>query len=93
MISLTAVEEVLNRALGSRKEVSVMAVPDDVRGESLILVTANQGIERKTVHDVLRQYGFSELAVPREVRIVKEMPRLATGKIDYVKLSELTGPG
>ena len=29
--------------------------------------------------------GISELAVPKEIKVVDEIPLLGTGKIDYVK--------
>ncbi len=89
MVSLTAVEEVLSRELAGRKDVAVMAVSDERKGESLILVTNNPGIEPGAVRDTLKQHGFSDLAVPRHVHFMKEIPKLGTGKIDYVRLKEM----
>ena len=64
-------------------------VSDEKRGESLIVVTNNAAIELKTVRETLKANGFSDLAVPRRVVFLKEMPKLGTGKIDYVRLQEV----
>jgi acyl-[acyl-carrier-protein]-phospholipid O-acyltransferase / long-chain-fatty-acid--[acyl-carrier-protein] ligase len=89
MVSLSAVEDALAAAAGERVENVVIAVPDEQRGERLILVTNSPSIELRDVREMLRGKGFSDLASPREVRVMKEMPRLGTGKIDYVTLKDM----
>jgi acyl-[acyl-carrier-protein]-phospholipid O-acyltransferase/long-chain-fatty-acid--[acyl-carrier-protein] ligase len=89
MISLTAVEEALAGQFGERKEAAVMAVSDERKGERLILVTNSKDAGQKTVREILKAKGFSDLACPREIRYMKDMPKLGTGKIDYVRLKEL----
>ncbi len=89
MISLTAVEEALTSRFGERKALAVVAVPDVQRGERLMVVTNNTEVELKAVRETLRTRGFSELASPRDVRFMKDIPKLGTGKIDYVKLDRM----
>ena len=89
MISLTAVEEALIRQFGDRKEIAVMAIADERKGEKLIIVTNNQQIDVKAARESLKARGFSDLACPKEVRFLREIPKLGTGKVDYVKLKEL----
>ncbi|MDD5008092.1 MAG: AMP-binding protein [Syntrophorhabdaceae bacterium] len=89
MVSLTAVEEALAGQFGERKEVAVMAVSDERKGERLIIVTNSKDAEQKTVREILKAKGFSDLACPREIRYMKDIPKLGTGKIDYVRLKEL----
>lgn len=89
MISLTAVEEALAGQFGERKEAAIMAVSDERKGERLILVTNRKDVEQKTVREILKAKGFADLACPREIRYMKEIPKLGTGKIDYVRLKEL----
>jgi acyl-[acyl-carrier-protein]-phospholipid O-acyltransferase / long-chain-fatty-acid--[acyl-carrier-protein] ligase len=89
MISLTAVEEALIRGFGDRKEIAVMALADERKGEKLIIVTNNKEVDTRTAREKLKTQGFSDLACPKDVRFLKEIPKLGTGKVDYVKLKEL----
>ncbi len=89
MISLTAVEEALSGLFGERKELAVMAVTDEQKGEKLVLVTNSRDADLKTVRNTLRARGLSDLASPREIVYMREIPRLGTGKVDYIKLREL----
>ncbi len=89
MISLTAVEEALVRAFGDRKDIAVMAVVDERKGEKLILITNNREIDAKAARERLKAQGFSDLACPKDVRFMRTIPKLGTGKVDYVKLKEL----
>ena len=89
MISLTAVEEALSGEFGERKEIAVMTEPDEVKGERLILVTNNFLVELKKVREILRAKGFSDLAAPRDIKFIREIPKLGTGKIDYVRLKAM----
>jgi len=89
MVSLTAVEEALAGQFGERKEAAVMAVSDERKGERLIIVTNSKDAEQKAVREILKTKGFSDLACPREIRYMKDIPKLGTGKIDYVRLKEL----
>ncbi len=87
MVSLAAVEDALADTFADRRwSVAVIARPDESRGERLAVVTNNPGVTARAVREVLSGKGFSELAIPREVRFMKEMPKLGTGKVDYVTL-------
>jgi acyl-[acyl-carrier-protein]-phospholipid O-acyltransferase/long-chain-fatty-acid--[acyl-carrier-protein] ligase len=89
MVSLTAVEEALTGIFGERKTVFVMAVEDERKGEKLVLVTNYKEAELKPVRERLKEKGLPDLASPREIVYMKEIPKLGTGKVDYVKLKEL----
>ncbi len=89
MISLSAIEEALAGIFGERRELAVMAVADERKGEKLVLVTNARDADLKKVRDVLREKGHSDLTFPREIIYVKELPKLGTGKPDYVKLKEI----
>ncbi len=89
MISLTAIEEALAGVFGVRRELAVMAVSDERKGERLVLVTNARDADLRKVRDVLREKGHSDLTFPREIIYMKELPKLGTGKPDYVKLKEM----
>ncbi len=66
-----------------------MSVADEVKGERLVLITNDPQVDLKAVRERLRTRGFSDLAVPRDMKFMRELPKLGTGKTDYVKLKEL----
>lgn len=92
MISLTAVETELN-ALWPNKMHAVVNIPDEKKGEQLVLFTTEPAVERGALLAAFKAKGVSELAVPKTIRVVEELPLMGTGKVDYVKLKEMAaGP-
>ncbi|CAA7618885.1 Acyl-CoA synthetase/AMP-acid ligase II [Candidatus Terasakiella magnetica] len=68
---------------------AVVAVPDDRKGEQLVLVTERAGASRADLLAHFRAKGLAELLVPRTVLPVDKIPLLATGKTDYVGVKKL----
>jgi acyl-[acyl-carrier-protein]-phospholipid O-acyltransferase/long-chain-fatty-acid--[acyl-carrier-protein] ligase len=89
MVSLTAVEDALTGIFGERKTAVIMAIEDERKGEKLVLVTNEKGANLKSVRERVRGKGLPDLACPREIIYMKDIPKLGTGKVDYVKLKEL----
>lgn len=86
MVSLTAIEQSLTgkfEHLGLRIEVVVLTQPDTRRGEKLIAIANHRHISLTEVQDVVRDAGHSNLSVPREIKYVKTIPKLGSGKTDY----------
>lgn len=92
MISLTAVEEVLAGAFpkyGLKFAIAVVAKPDESKGEKLIAATNEERLTLDEVRAVIRGRGLSNLAVPREIKVVHEIPRLGTGKVNHRELERI----
>ncbi len=89
MVSLTAVEDALTGIFGERKTVVIMAVEDERKGEKLVLITNEKGADLKSVRERLREKGLPDLACPREIVYMKDIPKLGTGKVDYLQLKKL----
>jgi acyl-[acyl-carrier-protein]-phospholipid O-acyltransferase / long-chain-fatty-acid--[acyl-carrier-protein] ligase len=89
MVSLTAIEEALSGAFGPMKEIAVIAAADERKGERLIVVTNSKDADLKKARDLLREKGLSDLTHPREIIYMKEIPKLGTGKPDYMQLKEM----
>ena len=86
MVSLTAVEDALAGAfpqLGLRCQVAVLAVPDDEKGEKLVAVTNEPRLQLAEVRAAVRAKGLGNLCAPRELRVVRTIPKLGTGKTDH----------
>ena len=88
MISLTAVETEIN-ALWPGKMHAVVNIPDEKKGEQLVLFTTETTAGRNALIADFKAKGLSELAVPKTIKIVEEIPLMGTGKVDYVKLKEV----
>jgi acyl-[acyl-carrier-protein]-phospholipid O-acyltransferase/long-chain-fatty-acid--[acyl-carrier-protein] ligase len=92
MVSLTAVEDALAGAFpeyGLRCQVAVVSKPDPDKGEVLIAVSNEPRLRVDQLRDVLRLKGFSNLAVPKAVEFVREIPKLGTGKINHRELEKM----
>jgi acyl-[acyl-carrier-protein]-phospholipid O-acyltransferase/long-chain-fatty-acid--[acyl-carrier-protein] ligase len=90
MISLTVVEELAGRVWPDARH-AALAVPDPKKGEAIALVTDCRDAERQALAECLRAEGLSELHLPREMKIVENLPLLATGKVDYVTVAGMVG--
>ena len=62
---------------------AAVAISDGRRGESIVLVTTNPEATRASFLAWAREHGVSELAAPRRIIVVAEIPVLGTGKTDY----------
>lgn len=88
MVSLEVVEAIANSAApGFMHASSTQADPQ--RGESIVLFTTAPELARDALQRVARELGHAELAVPRSIVHLKQLPLLGTGKIDYVQLKQL----
>ena len=87
MISLTQVEAVLSR-LYPDTPLAVVAVPDERKGEQLMLLISGQEASKSDIRECFRAEGVSELAVPKYIENVAAIPLNGTGKIDYLRVRE-----
>jgi acyl-[acyl-carrier-protein]-phospholipid O-acyltransferase/long-chain-fatty-acid--[acyl-carrier-protein] ligase len=91
MVSLTAVEDALAGAFphyGLRCLVAVLSGPDENKGEMLLAVTNESRLQLDEIRSTIRAKGFPNIFVPREVRYLREIPKLSTGKVNYRELQE-----
>jgi len=88
MVSLTAAED-LAAAVWPDCRHAVVAVPDPKKGERLILVTDKRDADIAPLLAHAQQAGLSELAAPKRIIRVTEIPVLGTGKTDYVALERI----
>jgi acyl-[acyl-carrier-protein]-phospholipid O-acyltransferase/long-chain-fatty-acid--[acyl-carrier-protein] ligase len=88
MVSLTAVEAAA-AALWPDTAHAVVAVSDAKKGEQLVLFTTNQDAATSALGDYLKAEGMSALMLPKQIKVLDEIPVLGTGKTDYVTAQEL----
>jgi acyl-[acyl-carrier-protein]-phospholipid O-acyltransferase/long-chain-fatty-acid--[acyl-carrier-protein] ligase len=88
MVPLGAVEEFVNKVWPESAH-AVVAIPDDKRGEQVVLVTDCDEAARAALLAAAREAGVPEMFVPRSIVKVDKLPILGTGKIDYVTAGKL----
>jgi acyl-[acyl-carrier-protein]-phospholipid O-acyltransferase/long-chain-fatty-acid--[acyl-carrier-protein] ligase len=88
MVSLASAERIAETAVPEIRH-AVVALPDPRRGEKLIVVTEAHGFDRALLLEAAHQLGLPEIAVPREVIEIDQMPLLGTGKTDYAAVTRL----
>ena len=76
-----------------RCQVAVVTRPDEDKGEALIAVTNEPKLTLDEIRTATKSKGLTNLCVPREIRVVREIPKLGTGKINHRELAKvLTQP-
>ena len=88
MVSLTAAEQIAHQVWPDSRH-AVISVPDAKKGERLILVTDRLDATAAPLIEHAQKVGASELAVPRKIMKVPEIPVLGTGKTDYAAIQRL----
>jgi acyl-[acyl-carrier-protein]-phospholipid O-acyltransferase / long-chain-fatty-acid--[acyl-carrier-protein] ligase len=92
MISLTSVEEIASRIDGSLVS-GAISILDETRGEKIVLFTQSEIITRDEFIKEVKEIKISEMYIPKEIIQMKDIPVLATGKINYIELNRLYEQG
>jgi len=85
MVSLDMIEHVAREASPDFHHAAVLNV-QDFGGETTVLFTTDPRITRGRLLEAAKQLGTHDLSVARRLIALKELPLLASGKIDYVSL-------
>ena len=88
MISLEVVERIAASAAAGFAHAAASRA-DAAKGEALVLFTTAPGLSREQLSAAAKSLGAPELAVPRVIVDVSEIPLLGSGKTDYVRLKQL----
>ncbi len=88
MVSLSAVEGLASAVWPDHRH-AVVSIPDTRKGERLVLVTDRPNAEGGDLVAWARDNGVPELAVPKKIVKVSELPVLGTGKTDYVAIQTM----
>ncbi len=88
MISLAATEAYVAQVWPDNAH-AMVAVPDERKGEQLILVTDRPDPQREELVASARIHGVAEIMLPKRIVTVEALPMLGTGKTDYPAITEI----
>ena len=88
MVSLLAVELLIQQHFPGFVS-AVVAIPDNKKGEQLILITNCPDISKEALLKIFDDDVITKLAIPKEILFTEEPPLLSTGKFDYLTAKEL----
>ncbi len=91
MVPHEVVEQKIIEALGldgGERQLAIMGVPDEVKGETLLLL-ATTSVDMNALRAKLSDADVPNLWIPKRSRQVKEIPVLASGKLDIRRCQEL----
>ncbi len=86
MVSLTATEQLITDLWPDSQHV-VVSLPDERKGEQLILITTQENMTSKLLMQKVQ--GVASIMLPKKFIYVEKVPVLATGKINYPAANEL----
>lgn len=88
MVSLNAVEGFASAVWPEHRHAAV-SLPDARKGERVVLISDAPDAEAGKILEWAQKNGAPEIAVPKKVLKVAEIPVLGTGKTDYVTVQRL----
>lgn len=88
MVSLESVET-LAKTVDAEAMHGATIKADAGKGEAIVLFTTSENMSREQLNQAAQTLGIPALAVPRDIRIIKQLPLLGTGKIDFVTLRKM----
>ncbi len=88
MVSLAVVENCASAVWPDNLHAAAI-LPDPKKGEQIILVTDRHEAPRGLLLSWAQSHGVAELAVPKKIVSIDEVPVLGTGKIDYLQVKTI----
>lgn len=92
MVSLTAVEEAVYNVWPQYQH-AVIHIPDDRKGEQIILVTNHKTPQLNQLIDHFKLIGMAELSLPKKIMTLATLPVMGSGKVDYMAVRALIDSG
>ncbi len=88
MVSLNAVEGYA-QSIWPNGTHAAISLPDQRKGERIVLFTSQDGAESSAFVAWSKENGVQDIAVPKRIVFVEDIPVLGTGKTDYVALGRM----
>jgi acyl-[acyl-carrier-protein]-phospholipid O-acyltransferase / long-chain-fatty-acid--[acyl-carrier-protein] ligase len=83
-----AITKQFNFESEEERAVAVVGIPDEAKGEALILLAARE-IKPEILREKLLAAGLPSLWIPKKIKAVEQIPVLGSGKLDLGRCKEL----
>jgi acyl-[acyl-carrier-protein]-phospholipid O-acyltransferase/long-chain-fatty-acid--[acyl-carrier-protein] ligase len=90
MVPLAPAEE-LTAAVWPRATHAVVAIPDETRGEQLVLATTERDADVAHLRAAGALRRIPSIALPRRIMVMPRLPQLGSGKADHPALLRAIG--
>jgi acyl-[acyl-carrier-protein]-phospholipid O-acyltransferase / long-chain-fatty-acid--[acyl-carrier-protein] ligase len=87
MISLVKVENILEKLLPEDVSCCVVEIPDDKKGSYIVATVTEEVNKTEILRKMLKELPI--IALPRQFIVIKELPMMGTGKIDFRSVTRL----
>jgi acyl-[acyl-carrier-protein]-phospholipid O-acyltransferase/long-chain-fatty-acid--[acyl-carrier-protein] ligase len=92
MVPHETLEAAINKQFNFESEeeraVAVVGIPDEAKGEALVLLTARE-VKPEILREKLLAAGLPSLWIPKKIKPVEQIPVLGSGKLDLGRCKEL----
>lgn len=97
MVPHETIEAAINTELGldtdSERKIAIVGLPDEAKGEQIVLLSAIGAIDATDLRYRLLEKGIATLWIPKTVIEVHEIPILASGKLNLKECQEIAARG
>lgn len=87
-VPLNKIEELANEMWPLQNNACI-TIPDEQKGEMLILITENSNALLNEFRQFAKNQGINSLWIPKSLKILDKIPLLASGKPNYIYLQSL----
>lgn len=88
MVSLASVDSLAAELWADSLSAST-SLPDEKKGEKVILFTEHKGATRKEYQSFAWEKGIAEIMIPAQVIVIDKIPLLGSGKTDFAAVNRL----
>lgn len=90
MISLSFIERKIEKLIDDDVEIVASAMKDEKKGEKIVLLLSNiSSLKLQELKQKIKNSFDNKLLIPSEYKVVEQIPRLGSGKMDFKAVSKL----
>ncbi len=87
MVSLAVVEDLAYDLLPDKGHAAI-AIPDEKKGEQIVMYTESSELTKDKLLKRAQEKGLPEICLPKQLLRIDVIPRLGSGKVDYISLKD-----